>query len=458
MDPRDRREDAAMNEKTSTPDLSSHLGTQSVDNTTSNPAPYTQPDSLESAPKNTAAPGPVPNGGLQAWLHVLGSFFLFFNTWGILGAFGVFQTYYESGNLFTESSSNISWIGAIQAYMLLLVGFISGPVYDRGYLRTLLVVGSFGIVFGHMMLSLSKKYWEVLLAQGFCVGIGAGCLYVPSVAVLSTYFNTKLGLVVGMAAAGSALGGIIYPIILYQLLDTIGFGWSVRVIGFIALGTLLVPIAVMRMRAGAAKPRNLIDRSAFKDIHYMMLIAAALIGFMGLYVILFYLSYYAENQHITDTKMAFYLVPIFNAASFFGRIVPNALSDKTGAFNLITPGATLTGIFIFCMRAVDSEASIIVLAVLTGFVSGVFIAMPPVCFVALTQDKSKIGTRMGMGYGMIGFGTLAGGPGGGNILGQTDPLNWHGLWIFGGVSACVAGLLLAGLRVSKYGGKLMIKA
>ena len=26
----------------------------------------------------------VPNGGTKAWLQVLGSFFLFFNTWGML--------------------------------------------------------------------------------------------------------------------------------------------------------------------------------------------------------------------------------------------------------------------------------------------------------------------------------------------------------------------------------------
>ena len=28
----------------------------------------------------------VPNGGLQAWLQVLSSFFVFFNTWGIVNA------------------------------------------------------------------------------------------------------------------------------------------------------------------------------------------------------------------------------------------------------------------------------------------------------------------------------------------------------------------------------------
>ena len=402
--------------------------------------------------------GPPPNGGLQAWLHVVGSFMLFFNTWGILNAFGVFQMYYESGALFTKSSSDISWIGSIQSYMVLTVGFLSGPIYDRGYLRELLLVGSFGVVFGHMMLSLCNNYWEALLAQGFCVGIGAGCLFVPCVAVLPTYFTTRLGLAVGLAAAGSSLGGVIYPIVLYRLIDKIGFGWSVRVIGFIALGTLLIPFAFMKMRVTPPKARALIDSSAFTDIKYMLFVIASLIGFMGLYVILFYLSYYAEHQHITNTSMAFYLVAIFNGASCFGRTLPNALSDKTGPFNLIAPGAIIVGVLILCMIAVASEASIIVVAILIGFFSGVFIAMPPLCFVALTKDKTTIGTRIGMGYGLIGLGTLAGGPGGGDILGAADPLDWTGLWAFGGVACIVAGLMFGGLRVAMYGLKLNVKA
>lgn len=32
----------------------------------------------------TSSASEVPNGGAKAWLQVLGSFFLFFNTWGTL--------------------------------------------------------------------------------------------------------------------------------------------------------------------------------------------------------------------------------------------------------------------------------------------------------------------------------------------------------------------------------------
>ncbi|KAL3476660.1 major facilitator superfamily domain-containing protein [Aspergillus californicus] len=413
----------------------------------------------EQAPKPPAGgPSPPPNGGLVAWLHVAGGFMLFFNTWGMLNTFGVFQTYYESGDLFTRSSSDISWIGSIQATMLLMVGFITGPIYDRGYLRALLIAGSFGIVFGTMMLSLCKEYWQVLLSQGFCVGIGAGCLFVPCVSLLPTYFSTKLGAALGLAVSGSSLGGIIYPIVLNRLIDPIGFGWAVRVIGFIALATLLLPIVIMKQRVKPPKARALVDWSAFTDLPYMTLVLAGLIAFMGLFTLFFYISYVGAARQLTSSNMAFYLVPILNAASCFGRTIPNAMADKLGPFNLIAPCCLMVGILILCLMAVTSEAGLIVIAVFSGFFSGALIGLPPLCFVALTEDKSKIGTRIGMGFGMMAFGVLAGGPGAGKILGEAPSMDWDGVWTFGGVSTVVASAIFLGLRIAKYGFKLKVKA
>lgn len=123
-----------------------------------------------------------------------------------MNTFGVYQTYYETRSPPLASPSSISWIGSVQAFLLMLVGAITGPIYDAGYFRELLLSGSFFVVLGHMMLSLCTKYWEVILAQAFCIGIGTGLLFVPSVAILSTYFNTKLAFAVGLAASGSSLG------------------------------------------------------------------------------------------------------------------------------------------------------------------------------------------------------------------------------------------------------------
>ncbi|KAL4954125.1 major facilitator superfamily domain-containing protein [Aspergillus filifer] len=414
-------------------------------------------------PRPVAGPGgpsPPPNGGLIAWLHVAGGFMLFFNTWGMLNTFGVFQTYYESGALFQKSSSDISWIGSIQAFMLLVVGFVTGPIYDRGYLTPLLIVGAFGIVFGTMMLSICKEYWQVLLAQGFCVGMGAGCLFVPCVAILPTYFSSKLGAALGLAVSGSSLGGIIYPIVLHRLIEPLGFGWAVRIIGFIALGTLSLPVVIMKQRVKPPKARALVDLTAFTDMPYMTLVLAGFFAFMGLFVLFFYISYVASARQLTSPDMAFYLVPILNAASCFGRTIPNAMADKFGPFNLIAPCCMIVGVLILCLISVTNQAGMIVIAIFSGFFSGALIGLPPLCFVALTEDKSKIGTRIGMGFGMMAFGVLAGGPGAGDILGGADggSMDWNGVWIFGGVSTLVASAIFVMIRISRVGFVLGVKA
>ena len=419
-----------------------------------------QPSILEEPqPKPASGPPAPPNGGALAWLNVLGSFMLYFNTWGILNTFGAYQTYYESGNLFTASSSQISWIGSIAAFMLLFVGLFIGPIYDRGYVRFLLVFGCFMVVFGHMMLSLCRTFWQALLAQGFAVGIGTGCLFVPCVAIIPQYFSTKMGAAMGLAASGSALGGVIYPIVLYRLISEIGFHWAVRVIGFIALGTLMIPLSIMKQRVKPPKARAILDWTAFTDVGYMSFVLTSLIAYTGLFVILFYLSYYATAEHLTDESLAFYLVPIFNAASVFGRTIPNKLADKTGPFNLLVPASLSSGVLMLCMMAVHSKGAVIVMAILSGFMSGALIGLPPMCLAILTKDKSKLGTRMGMGFAMIGFGVLISGPSGGAILKGSDGfLDWHSLWTFGGVMTCVSALGYAAIRVAKYGPTLTVKA
>ncbi|TVY56138.1 Fujikurins efflux protein, partial [Lachnellula cervina] len=205
----------------------------------------------------------VPNGGLTAWLQVLGSFFLMMNCWGILNTFGVYQTFYSTPSSSSSSSplnrpptststsaspSSISWIGSTQAFLLLFISALTGPLFDAGYFRHLLATGSFLIVFGMVMTSVASRYWEVMLAQAVCVGLGAGCLFVPGVSILPTYFSSRKAVATGLATSGSSLGGILYPIIFYKLEPRIGFGWATRVIAFIALATLSISAATMRVR------------------------------------------------------------------------------------------------------------------------------------------------------------------------------------------------------------------
>jgi MFS family permease len=90
--------------------------------------------------------------------------------------------------------------------LLLVGGLITGPIFDAGYLRALVIFGSIAAVFGMMMTSVCKEYWQLILAQGLCVGVGAGCMLLPSLAVMPQYFTKRKAFATGIAAAGSSLG------------------------------------------------------------------------------------------------------------------------------------------------------------------------------------------------------------------------------------------------------------
>lgn len=125
---------------------------------------------------------------------------------------------------------------------------------------------------------------------------------------------------------------------------------------------------------------------------------------------------------------------------------------------VLVPGSLICAALTYSLIAVNSLAGVIVVALLYGFFSGVFIALPPVCFVALTADKSKVGTRMGMGFAFLGFGVLSGGPAGGSVLGTgLAHDNWVRLWTYGGTMTVASGILMLGLRIWLTRGKLWVR-
>jgi MFS family permease len=125
---------------------------------------------------------------------------------GFTLSFGAFQKYYKDDLLSTSSASSISWIGTVQAWLLIVVGVLSGPLFDLGYFRSMLYAGNFFVVFGIMMLSLSTKYWQVFLSQGVCMGLGAGLLYIPSLALVGIWFSRRRALAMGIVMSGIAVG------------------------------------------------------------------------------------------------------------------------------------------------------------------------------------------------------------------------------------------------------------
>lgn len=89
------------------------------------------------------------------------------------------------------------------------------------------------------------------------------------------------------------------------------------------LATLVFPLAVMRVRIQPAAVRKLFDVSAWTEPPFYLFALGGFFGFIGMYMPLFYVSDYAIEEGIMSPSLAFSLLPILNAGSVLGRIVPN---------------------------------------------------------------------------------------------------------------------------------------
>lgn len=404
--------------------------------------------SVDSAP----ADQDIPDEGLLAWLQVLGAFLNFFNTWGVINAFGTFQAYYQT-RFPDVSASTISWIGSIDAFILMGFGIISGPLLDLGYFRALQLTGSVLVLLGIFMTSIASEFWQVMLAQGLCFGFGCGCLYTPSLAIISTYFSKKRSIAIGIVTSGSGFGSVVYSIVFYRLQPRLGEAQAFRIIGYIALGTLLVSVALLRPRIIPTVRRSFFAAAAFKEPAFAWFTAAMFFGYMGLYVPIDYVSSFAGNKLQASKDMTFYMVPILNAGSIVGRIVPNYLADRMGPINVLIPFTFACGILAFGWLGVHSVAGLIVFSVLYGFCSGTYVSLPPAAVARLTADLHHVGSRMGTCFLFAALGILIGSPVAGQLVTTDPPVYWKAE-VFCGVIVFTALTCTVCARIANVGSRI----
>lgn len=282
-----------------------------------------------------------------------------------------------------------------------------------------------------MITSICKEYYQFILVQGVLGGISAGMSMAPCMAATPQYFQKNRGVALGLAVAGSSLGGVIFPIALAKMLSNprLGFGWTVRICGFIMLVVIIISCAGIRARLPPRRSQFFL-LSAFKDLHYLAVTCATFLMILGVFTPIFYLPTYAV-EHGMSKELASYLVAVLNGASLFGRVLPGVLADRFGRLNILCAAGLSTGILIFCWPSITTSASVIVFSALFGFCSGAIISGMSVCLATCPSDPRNIGTYMGMGMGIASFAALIGPPVNGALV-----TRYHGydqVSIFSGV-------------------------
>ncbi|KAK4574003.1 hypothetical protein LTR86_001764 [Recurvomyces mirabilis] len=423
-----------------------------------------QPADIEKGPSAPSGPPPGafnprdnPDGGREAWLCALGGFCILFCSFGWINAVGVFQAYYQTHQLSSYAPSTVSWISSLELFFMFGGGPIIGKLYDNYGPRYLLIVGTFMHVFGIMMTSLCTEYYQFILAQGICSPIGASMIFYPAMSTITTWFFQKRAFAFGIIASGSSLGGVIFPIMIQRLIVEIGFGWALRVAGFLILFMMIIANLTVKSRVPPfKKPWNAMEFvRPLQEVPFDLVSMGSFLFFMGMFLPITFIILEAEHFGMAPS-LAQYLVAVLNAASLFGRTIPGYVADKIGRFNMMVIMCFFTAILILAMWVPSTgNAPIIVFAALFGFGSGAFVSLAP-SLIAQISDVRQIGVRTGTLFAVISVAALISNPIGGALI-----TRWHGsytgLQIYGGVMTLAGSVFILAARVKLAGWKVMTK-
>ncbi|ODM16662.1 hypothetical protein SI65_08169 [Aspergillus cristatus] len=393
--------------------------------------------------------GPPPDGGLEAWGQILWSHFTVCNTWGYVTTFGVFQTHYNQ--MLSESPSAISWIGSVQVFLLFSIATFSGRASDAGFFRVVWGIGALLVLIGIFMASLSSTYWQLFLSQGLCLGIGSGLMFCPMLSLIPTYFSKHRSLAVGVTAAGSSTGGLVFPAVVNQLLPRIGFPWTMRVLGFLTLSMLLPSLIFFKPRMPPRKGGSIVEWGAFKDPSYLLFSIGMFFAFWGLYVAFFYIGSFAREIIGVDQAISIGLLLIMNGAGMPARILPNIVADRyTGPLNLLIPAILISSIILFCWISVAQTSNLYAFSVFYGIFSACVQSLFPASLTSMTVDLSKIGVRTGMVLTIVSFAALTGSPIAGSLV-QRGNGSYLYAQCFAAASMAAGGILVTMARIRKTG-------
>ncbi|TLD20099.1 MFS general substrate transporter [Venturia nashicola] len=377
----------------------------------------------------------------QAYRTLMGCFFLMFNSWGLVNAYGTFSSFYMESLMPDIPIYLLNLIGSTESFVVLVLSFAVGRLLDAGFSRYLLGAGAFFVSLGMFMLSLTSgsggrgegNFVLIWVTQGLTQGLGMACFFVASSQIASTWFIRRKSFAIGIVASGASIAGLVYPIMTKYLITSLGFNNAVRAVGGLVAGTSLIsffcaipnPAHPLNKESEYSwgNVRRWIDPNAFKNATFNWFCASIAFMFFGFYAIFFNLEEWAYHQKLgvksstgklgndfgrtaepNSSLRTWMYLSVMNAASTIGRMLSGWLSDHYGALNVHFIVMFVSSILLYVWWTLASNvSSAFGFVVVFGAVSGAVIGLPPATVANIITrspgvDHSRLGQWTGMMY------------------------------------------------------------
>jgi MFS family permease len=226
---------------------------------------------------------------------------------------------------------------------------------------------------GFIAASFARRTWHLYLTQGVLVGFSVGFTYIPSMAILSQWFQRRRSLANGISAAGSGIGGLIFSFMIRGIINNLSLAWSLRITGLASgLMNLLATIAI-RSRNHKVRPKqNPFDRALLRRYEVLLVSAWSFVSMLGYITLLFSMSDFARSIGLVDSQAAS-LTALLNLGTALGRPFIGVLSDRFGRIETAGFMTFLCSVSVFAIwLSATSYGVAVFFVILNGAVLGVF--------------------------------------------------------------------------------------
>jgi len=179
------------------------------------------------------------------WVVVAATFLTMLVTAAAMGTPGVLIVPLE--HEFGWSDAQISSALALRIVLYGLFGPFAAAFMNRFGVRRVIIC-ALALIAGGLLVSLAMtQLWQLIVLWGIVVGVGTGLTAMVLAATVATrWFNHRRGLVMGMLAASSATGQLVFLPLIAEL--TTRFGWRVALVFVSGVLTLTAIVALVLMR------------------------------------------------------------------------------------------------------------------------------------------------------------------------------------------------------------------
>ncbi|KAJ9096002.1 hypothetical protein QFC21_005365 [Naganishia friedmannii] len=372
-------------------------------------------NTIEKRPIDGSEEDVYPDGGLQ-----------------MIAGYGAFNMYYHKNLLSEYPLSVTAWIGSVSSCVTFAGATIGGTVMDRFGPRKVMMAGTTIMSLGFLLLSFCTELWQFFLCQSLFISSGIALMFVCPMTSANDWFKARRSMASGVVMSGASAGSIVWPLMVANLPQLVGWNWTVRVIALCQFLLLSLATILLRLRP---RPATKVDAPpvnkhmfywrafATHPVYLLTSISSFCFSF-GYYVFLFFVGTFALQKGWI--KEAPYVLIACNASSAIGRIGAGFVADRVGRYNVLFLTTFSSAIVLFSWLGANSVVGIFVVAVVYGIMTGGNVALQSVCVVQATKDLEHLGvtgTLIGQQFGFQAIAVLIGPPISGYILGTSGSVS-----------------------------------